>query len=248
MWKAAIDAGWSVERLHTHHAPEYLLERQPAFYGEGLFVRMIAEQLGIALLECPFDWLSHLPDIYLKRDVRFMTLGKARQEMQPAFIKPAGDKSFDSKVYTSGEELPPPDVMPDTTSVLVSEPVKWEIEYRCFILHRQVQSLSAYARFGQLTRMDDDVWLVFQEEQDAAFAFCKAFLNDNPVEMPPGLVLDIGIIAGRGWGVLEANPAWASGIYGCNPAKILPILSATCVNQEALTTDLQHWIVDWIVD
>jgi hypothetical protein len=243
MWKAAIDAGWSVERLHSHRAPEYLRERQPAFYGEGLFVRMIAEQLGIVFLECPFDWLTRLPENYLKREVRYTTLGDARHETKPTFIKPAGDKSFDAKVYASGDALPDLEVLPDITPVLIAEPVMWEIEFRCFVLERQVRTLSAYARFGQLTRTDDG-WIVFPEEQTAALAFCNQFLSDESVEMPPGLVLDIGIIAECGWAVLEANPAWASGIYGCDPAKILPILSETCVDHDLLTHELRRWVVD----
>jgi hypothetical protein len=248
MWKAAIDSGWSVERLHSHRAPEYLRERQPVFYGEGLFVRTIAGQLGIALLECPFDWLAHLPENYLKRKVRYATLCDARQETKPVFIKPAGDKSFDAKVYPSVADLPPSEVLPDTTPVLIAEPITWEIEFRCFVLERQVQTLSAYARYGQLTRTEQDEWLEFPVEQTAALIFCNEFLSDSAIEFPPGLVLDVGIIAERGWAVLEANPAWASGIYGCDPAKILPILSTTCVSQEALTSELRCWVIEPIVD
>jgi hypothetical protein len=248
IWKAAIDAGWSVERLHSHRAPEYLRERELAFYGEGLFVRIIAEQLQIVLLECPFDWLTRLPNDYLKREIRYTTLGTARQETKSVFVKPAGDKSFDAKVYLSGDALPDLDVMPETTPVLIAEPVTWEIEFRCFVLERQVQTLSAYARFGQLTRTDGDEWIAFPEEQTTALDFCNQFLSDESVKVPPGLVLDIGVIAERGWAVLEANPAWASGIYGCDPAKILPILTATCADQQSLTSELRHWVVHQTAD
>jgi hypothetical protein len=138
--------------------------------------------------------------------------------------------------------------MPETTPVLIAEPVTWEIEFRCFVLERQVQTLNAYARFGQLTRTDGDEWIAFPEEQTTALDFCNQFLSDESVKVPPGLVLDIGVIAERGWAVLEANPAWASGIYGCDPAKILPILTATCADQQSLTSELRHWIINQTAD
>jgi hypothetical protein len=37
-------------------------------------------------------------------------------------------------------------------------------------------------------------------------------------------VVDVGRVAGRGWAVVEANPAWGSGLYGCDAARVLPVL------------------------
>lgn len=43
----------------------------------------------------------------------------------------------------------------------------------------------------------------------------------NAIEMPAAIALDVGLIKGRGWAVVEANSAWGSGIYGCDPSKML---------------------------
>jgi hypothetical protein len=34
----------------------------------------------------------------------------------------------------------------------------------------------------------------------------------------------VGVIASRGWAVVEQNAAWGSGIYGCDPAAVLAVL------------------------
>jgi hypothetical protein len=43
--------------------------------------------------------------------------------------------------------------------------------------------------------------------------------------------LDVGIIAGRGWATIEANPAFGAGIYGCDAAKVLETI-AGCMSEK----------------
>src|SRR5690349_21637534 len=109
LWQAAIQAQWRVEGLQSHRVPEGLSKPDVVLYGEGLFVRVIAEQLGIALFETPYDWLSSLPFAYRQREIRLTTLREARQIITPSFIKPASDKSFEAQVYEDGGALPSPD-------------------------------------------------------------------------------------------------------------------------------------------
>lgn len=42
------------------------------------------------------------------------------------------------------------------------------------------------------------------------------------------LVVDVGSIEGRGWAVVEANPAWGSGVCSCDVAGVLRTLEAAC--------------------
>src|SRR5262245_33404742 len=86
--QAAQTAGWSVERLPSWRVPNWLRGQDVALYGEPLFAGVIAEELGLALLEPSFDWLATLAAEYRQRDVRFTTLREARQLCQPAFVKP----------------------------------------------------------------------------------------------------------------------------------------------------------------
>ncbi|MBI1281944.1 MAG: DUF4343 domain-containing protein [Anaerolineaceae bacterium] len=243
LWKAALDdADWTVERLQSHRPPAYLKGKDIAIYGEALFVNIVADELGLALLEPPFDFLAHLPRIYLLRNVRFTTLDDARNLRETAFIKPAYDKSFDSRVYATGQDLPTTETLPGDLPVLVSEPVSWEIEFRSFIVERQLATLSIYLRYGQLARSEDGSWPVESAIQDEASQFIYTLLQDDSIDLPPAFVLDIGKINGRGWAVVEANPAWASGIYDCNPVDILTVLKRACIQQENLIPTDARWI------
>jgi hypothetical protein len=216
-------------------------------YGEALFANIVADELSLALLEPPFDWLAQLPSAYQQRWIEYTTLGEARKRAETAFIKPAYDKSFDAEVYTSGAALPADDAFPDALPVFVAEPVTWGVEFRCFVLQGGVTTLSAYVRNGELVQAEDDSWSATSEETEQALAFSNRLLNDQAVDYPPAFVMDIGKIEGRDWAVVEANPAWASGIYGCDPALVLPVLQRTCVKQEALKPDDRHWVNERLV-
>ena len=87
---------------------------------------------------------------YRRRDVRLTTLGEARQLRHPAFVKPADDKCLPPAVAATGADLPGDEILPAGTPVLVAEPVRWEVEFRCFVLDRRVVTLSAYLRDGEL--------------------------------------------------------------------------------------------------
>ena len=54
-------------------------------------------------------------------------------------------------------------------------------------------------------------------------------LADELVTLPPAIVLDVGRLATGGWAVVEGNPAWASGLCGCDPAAVLSVLAAATV-------------------
>jgi hypothetical protein len=111
--------------------------------------------------------------------------------------------------------------------VLVSEVVEWEKEFRCFILHRKLKTFSIYLRDGQLQREND---FASSDEEDAQMtSFMEAILSDPEVILPRTAVLDVGIIKGRGWAVVEQNAAWGSGIYGCDPAAVLEVVRHAAV-------------------
>jgi hypothetical protein len=51
-------------------------------------------------------------------------------------------------------------------------------------------------------------------------------LGDPSVIVPRAVVLDVGRIARVGWAVVEANAAPMSGIYDCDPVRVLAVLEA----------------------
>lgn len=214
-----------------------------AVYGEPLYGEAIAAQLELALLDAPQDWLPGLPEEHRKRDIRVSTLGEARQWETPVFVKPAdGRKGFEGAVYEGGDGLPPVAALPDTTAVLMAEPVRWELEVRCFVRDGELVTLSPYARFGELAQARDDSWPISAAEEAAARKYLERLLSDVPVA--PSVVLDIGLIEGRGWAVVESNSAWGAGVYGCDPAGILEVLERGCVPRAQLDPFDAVWAVD----
>lgn len=243
LWRAATELGWQVERLSSWRAPIQLRDKQLALYGEPLFAAVVADTLGLAILEPAFSWLADIPDEYRLREVKYTDLNNAREQLQQAFIKPADDKCFPAKVYDSGKDLPTSEVLASSTPVLISEPVSWEVEFRCFILDRQVRTLSVYSRYGEIAQGEADDWPASKSEIDQAFEFVGKVLADSQINIPPSVVIDVGIIANRGWAVVEANASWASGIYGCEPAKVLDVLSRAVKKKEELSDEDSRWVL-----
>jgi ATP-grasp domain, R2K clade family 2 len=243
MWRAAVSAGWIVERLPNWRAEMNFSDPDLVLYGEPLFAAVVADKLGLALVEPPQDWVARLPDEYRQRSVRMGTLDEARGIDSPVFIKPADDKCFTARVYTSGAELPSADVLDGCTPVLIAEPVHWQVEYRCFVLDQRVVAWSPYLRDGELAQAADGTWSAPQIEADEAIDFARAALSDSRVQLPPAVVLDVGIIRSRGWAVVEANAAWGSGIYGCDANEALKVIQRSCVPRNRLTASDAKWVI-----
>ena len=95
---------------------------------------------------------------------------------------------------------------------------------------------------GQLARDTKGNWITTQTEIDEALAFCLEVVSDARSESPPAYVLDVGYIESRGWAVIETNPVWASGIYGCDPTAVLSLLRRSCrTTSEMRLTDMK-WV------
>jgi hypothetical protein len=242
--RAAQRAGWDVERLPSWHIPPPLREEDVVLYAEPLFVMHAAPQVDLALLETPYDWLPGLPRRYVARDVRLTTLRDARRLTGERFVKPAMEKFFAAAVVSSGEALPGPDVASDVLPVLVSDVVAWEAEFRCFVLGRRCVAMSPYLIAGELARTEDGQWTCDEALCEHATRFAGQLLNDPAVRMPPALVVDIGKIRGGPWAVVEANPAWGSGIYGCDPDRALEVVRRSCVKADRLVDADKPWVID----
>ena len=170
------------------------------------------------------------------RDVRLMTLAEARMVTGRSFIKPAEEKCFEARVYGSGAELPGPGALPESLAVLVQEVVSWSSEFRCFVMDRKVETLSAYWREGKPARTADGIWTSPETEQEEALLFCQSVLNDPYVSVPRAGAIDVGVIQNHGWAVIECNAAWGAGIYGCDPVAVLRALRRSCERRVERTT------------
>lgn len=238
IWQAALAIGWSTSRVK--HAEAHALlgaveADEVVVYGETLLADAVAAALGLALFEAPAAWLPALPEALRLRDIVLCTLGEARRIGAGKFIKPVDDKFFQARVYA---EVDVEDVG-DDLEVFVAEPVRFGVEVRAFVCEGRVAGLSAYIRDGAIARGDGD-WPLTREEEAAARACLERVIA--AVDLPPAIVIDVGEIAGRGWAVVEANPAWASGICGVDPRVVLPVLRRACVPATRVAAEEFRWV------
>ncbi|MFR9752464.1 ATP-grasp domain-containing protein [Nocardia sp. 004] len=241
MRSAALRSGWNVLRLPNWRAPEDKAPEVTAVYGEPLFAKVVAGQLGLALLDAPDDWLPGLPERFRRRDIWVATMDVARTFPNPVFVKPAdGDKGFAGRVYRHGEGLPSPDACPESTPVLLAEPVRWESEFRCFVKDGVVLTMSPYLRNGKVARSIDGSRPMTSAEEVEVRSFAEQLFSEVPA--PPAVVIDIGMIEGRGWAVVEANSAFGAGVYGCNPDRVLEVLARGCVPRTKVSAADVHWV------
>lgn len=197
-------------------------------YGSQAFCEVIAQQMGWELLQQPFDWLAKLPRQYTDRQVDFMTLADAKKITERKFIKPADDKCFDAKIYEPGE-FQPPECIQDDYPVLVSDIVEWDMEYRVFVSKNDFRPLtwSNYLFHGQIN--DPKLHRTIPGDLPHIENYMYGLLENCYLNrMNASCVIDIGVIHNKGWAVIETNPAWASGLYGCDPGLALVAMKESC--------------------
>ncbi|MEU6232803.1 ATP-grasp domain-containing protein [Kitasatospora sp. NPDC047058] len=210
-------------RVHTAaawQAPEELLGASVHVYGGPLFGDAVGGAFGLALLQPGDEWLARLPRELTGRAVSLTTLAEARALRRPMFLKPPGDKLFPAKVYPDGSGLPGPDALEDDTPVLASEVVRFHREYRLFVLDGEVRTASRYAVDGDL----DVAPLAEDPHRAEVAAFAAEVLAAAAGTLPSATVIDVGPVDDGRWAVVEANSAWASGGYACDPDAVLDVV------------------------
>ena len=219
LWRAAVQRGWPVVRARGLNIPE-IEDQDIIIYVEPLFAPEIAKRLGRKLLDPAEDWLVKLPFSLTHRQIDIATLGEARLITEPAFIKPPNDKSFIAQIYETGAELST--AFEDSMAVLISTPVQWQSEFRCFCLDGRVVTCSPYVRGEELAVYSD--YAMTDEESANAIITAENALSHADLGLPRAVVVDVGKIEGKGWAVVEANGAWGAGIYGCDPGLVLDVI------------------------
>lgn len=244
IWRVCVANHWPVHRIQAWRVPEELCSRQNnvIIYGEPLFAEAVADQMGLALLEPSIDWLTTVPLKYLSRQIEIMTLGSARLLDAPAFVKPADGKIFEPRVYASGKDLPSEAQVDQDIPVLCSGIMDFRLEVRCFVLDRKLMTMSPYWREGELARSADDRWPFLPQEETEARAFAESVLSDTSVSLPPACTLDVGRTHEGIWAVIEANPCWGAGLYGCDPSQVLQTIRSAIVPRSAITATHRPWI------
>lgn len=241
--EAAQQLGWETLRLDGDQLPEWFdpADKEVALFYTAPHAFDIARQLSRTLLGCSPDWTVRLPHEFLRRDIRQMTHAEALTLPGASFVKHANSKAFPASVYDAVTLAEATANIPPQSLVHVAEPVTWQIEYRCFVADREVATLSPYRRNGSICSSHSDTLAAPNDEFEAAMRFGNGVLKSPAVDCPPAFVLDVGIIEGRGWAVVECNECWASGIYACDPRRVLETLLRACVPTNSMNDELVRW-------
>ena len=230
LWQALIKRDdWKAHRAYRYQVPGDV--ENPCVYGEMQFCDIIASELGLQLLEPPDHFLEGLPIEFTKRRVELRVHSSLWQYKERKFIKPANDKVFVAGVYERGGHVPHKHILP-SCPVIVSDVVEFEVEYRCYVLDRKVVTLSCYEWVGMMHQENPDHRGEVQE-------FMGDLLKLPDLCLPSACVVDVGLIPGEGWAVIEANQAYASGIYHeAEVSALLPLL-ARASGRNPLPDDLK---------
>ncbi len=101
-----------------------------------------------------------------------------------------------------------------------------------------MKTISLYSVDGELTEVQE-----YGPNIDAARDFVKEVLRHPEVELPPAVVIDVGMIEQRGWAIVEANPCWGSGIYACDEDAVLDTLERACLRPSELSKAEEKWLI-----
>jgi protein-tyrosine phosphatase len=245
--EAARKAGWNVHAWDEDPPPPP--NGSVVYYGRTDVVGQAAARYRLALLEPPLDLLARLPSSLRLRDVEFAHFRDLSRLRRPTFVKPADplDRCFDAGVYSDPRDIRAPRGIDPELPVLVAEPVDFLAEFRCFVREGSVVATSPYLSFGR------PVWRAWGQGGEKAspskdaLAVCGRLLAQRSVTLPPAFVVDVGLIEGRGWAVVEFNPAWCSGLLGADPAAVLSVLERACRDADGLDEADRAWVGDRIL-
>lgn len=220
IWRAAISAGWSTERVDMSGRVQ-IPEGTPKvrYYGNTLHLEMINHHVPVTCY--PLDLTVLATTKLTKRRVTLMRADELTESADRRFIKPAVQKWFAARVYEPGEtpcrklgsSILPSDL------IYVQDPVDMINEVRCFCLDSKVLTASYY-------RISHDYCPVGIDGVDRPKAI-DAMVAELAPHYPRGVVLDFAYTSDHQWCFLEPNECWAAGIYGCDPVRCLEVIDAS---------------------
>ena len=208
--QAWVAAGGDVTRLGRFWEPPPFDRDAVRIYGNDTFGLVLAQKLDLRLVSPSDALLTDLPQQWLGRNIIKLPLGLSSTFTFPIFVKPCVPKQFRAAVYASEREL-----LDETsgleleTELLIANVVSFLAEGRSFLLNGTVLDFALYEGEAPL---------------DGAFALLRQ-VADSPL-IPHVCAVDVGLVEGCGWVVVEANAAWGAGLNGCQAGRVLPAIAA----------------------
>lgn len=222
--KASINSPYELNRFNAKwNVPEEFRNDVIAVYGEDIYAEIVAEQCNLTLTKPTDNWLAEISEDFTKRKISYGKLKEFVDE-ENIFIKCSDFKSFKAGVFEKVTDIKGFDTLDLDSMVFTSEVVEWELEVRCFVLNNEIKTHSSYWRNNAF-----DTNPLSKIEKKDLFEFFKDFIQQYSETLPKAIVLDFGIIRRKGWALIEANPAWCSGLYDCDAEKALEVIVESCV-------------------
>lgn len=222
--KASINSPYELNRFNAKWSvPEEFRSDVIAVYGEDIYAEIVAEQCNLTLTKPDDNWLSKISEEFTKRKISYGRLKEFVDE-ENIFIKCSDFKSFKAGVFDKVTNIKGFDTLDLESTVFTSEVVEWELEVRCFVLNNEIKTYSSYWRNNEF-----DTDQLSETEQKELSEFFKDFIQKYSSTLPYAIVIDFGIIKGKGWALIEANPAWCSGLYACDTEKALNVIVESCI-------------------
>lgn len=222
--KASLNSPYELNRFNAKwNVPEEFRANVVAVYGEDIYAEIVAEQCNLTLTKPDDNWLSKISEEFTKRKIVYGKLKDFVHE-ENIFIKCSDFKSFKAGVFDKVTNIKGFETLNLESMVFTSEVVEWELEVRCFVLNNEIKTYSSYWRNDTF-----DTDELSEIEKKDMFQFFESFIQKYSSTLPLGIVVDFGIIKGKGWALIEANPAWCSGLYACDAEKALEVIVNSCI-------------------
>lgn len=168
----------------------------------------------------PEVWVESFGDRYLNRDGRCCYFHHAmayylqhfRNDDDKVHIRPMlNDKLFNGDVYDINEFVKLD--IPDDTMIFMSSIKKITAEYRVWIIGGKVAAISQYRKFGKRNYMASPAEL--EEAETWAEIYAGRFTA------LPHYVMDLAVVKGGNFKVIELNSINSSGWYAADPGKVI---------------------------
>lgn len=224
IWRAAIKRGWRTERIGMSHIElGYKLAGHPnmvRYYGNMLHIEEIGKYLPCKMLPLDIANLANL-EPWTKRKIELFRCKDIAMPLREAgFYKATGIKWLESRVYKAGESF---ECKPDDT-IYKQDILDIVSEVRTFVINGEIQTASWY----KVEREFDPKPVQTFGPLDELQALTDSLWSE--AKWPNGVVFDFGCLKSGEWIFIEANEAYASGLYYCDPDKCLDTIVASQVS------------------
>ncbi|NHN24683.1 ATP-grasp domain-containing protein [Flavobacterium jejuense] len=214
IWK---NNGGEIKRIGKFwEQPDIDLTKRITIYGIDTFSLVLAQIVGVKLVEPKDEMIGQLDFDWIKRKIDILRIYDVNESLFPAFIKPVKPKTFKSKVYDDFTSfLKEVNGIDQAEKIIKSSIISIESEVRAFILNEEILDMAIYEGNSDLI---------------SARKFLNDFLKIYSIDLPKTYVVDLGYNKVDGWFIIEFNSSWGAGLNLCDPSKIIDAIREATIN------------------